>query len=1335
MINSPQDQFTEAKEQPVDFRAIAQESVTPANTTSGMINSFVRTPPKENTFGEIVSAAFKTENIIGSFLNDRENAALRANMSTIPDPEFNAIKFAQPGDEQYLPWTINSQNEDEYYAKLFKVKDELEQRQIMEENPGTAFLAGFFANVVDPTILLPGGTVYKGAQASWSATKSALSIGLAAAASAGIQEVGLHSSQDVRTMRESAFNIITTGLIGSLIGGVAGNVYGGGLGKLAKSEIATTLDEGLPTPKPVTASRTAVARGLTTVELMPESVGAAKVDIDLIRQSSSFAGGFLANLAIKGVGFDTPMMILATDSFAVSKNIVALTTEHNMLMNKNLPVELGPITGEPINTGGQASTHAIETLINIDKGAFENAILDYHNTFLEYSGIKPGTFLAPERAALNKDGMTRPQFGRAVFDEIINPGMQGPVDPFVKKAAESLVNKVFEPMKKAFIEEGIFGPDVSVSTAARYFMRVYNKDLIKSAAGNARFKEAIRPWIVEQNELLKELMPLIETIEKDLAQARGLETRLKNKDKAIEEAGQAYGKSQEERRIILDEAGRELDALHAERNKARQEILDKESTEKNKVSEQINKDINEYHQTLHEAKRPWDMAQYELDEALKGNMKIAGKGEPQLIKNLREKVKNYKKYYEEVKASEDKNRAVAVEIDSARLRAIEIDRKQELLTNPKMKKLLKKIDSVIRRKEKTLKLEKEAKKEYERQKKYLEDTKPEEATSVVEKLEKELENIVPKDSPMRTSEGKIRRVLEDHEFDTVVDNTIDNILGRGEDSLLNPILTRLTGSKPSPMASRTFQIPDHLIADFLLTDPIDVVPMFTNATIPYLHMIRLSKALEQAYPMKPRKVKELGDSTIEYETPFTVDDGRMNLRAQLKEELDYRRLQAGDNEELVHKLEKDWERANKALDDTYDMLLGRYGMGPNVLDGKAAKVAKTINTWNFTRFMGFLGLSALPDLGAIALKNGVFRFLFDGMLPVFKTMKGDAFTKDLLQDMGLALNTYKGMLAKGGMGKEGLLTESGIFSKALNYAATRYGNATLANQWQDFTQFMAARVGLARTLRALDDFATTGKMAAKERTRLNALGIHEAEYKIIHDEWGRIGGKSEGSYWIDFTKWGEDTVEQTNALKSFKAAIYKEVNSTVLEAGGGIGDIPRFFRAPLGSVMFQFKKYFFQATNRLLIPAIQRGDAEAWQGAALMLTMGAMVWYTKGLIRGDEMDLSFENVAINAIDQSGLAAQYGVYYGVLSSFGLGIAPSRYNNVGQVGNVLGPAAGAFGDVAQFINIARDPDRNLTTKNYEKLIRLLPYQNYPPLYRASRALGRNIGLALGAEDSER
>ena len=179
-----------------------------------------------------------------------------------PDPAHNPLNVIRgtPYEERHLDNFLSSQSEGETRSIMRKIDEEDSDRKVLDEAGAAGTIAQLAAGLIDPTILLPAGTIYRGAKGGYSVARSAASVGVAAGLQSTAAEIALQAGQETRTAGQSTAAIASSVLLAGLIGGGASKL----LSNVERTALETALD----------GERVAVAAHAAGVP--PPSVGRAQ---------------------------------------------------------------------------------------------------------------------------------------------------------------------------------------------------------------------------------------------------------------------------------------------------------------------------------------------------------------------------------------------------------------------------------------------------------------------------------------------------------------------------------------------------------------------------------------------------------------------------------------------------------------------------------------------------------------------------------------------------------------------------------------------------------------------------------------------------------------------------------------------------------------------------------------------------------------------------------------------------------------------------------------------------------------------------------------------------
>jgi hypothetical protein len=602
-------------------------------------------------------------------------------------------------------------------------------------------------------------------------------------------------------------------------------------------------------------------------------------------------------------------------------------------------------------------------------------------------------------------------------------------------------------------------------------------------------------------------------------------------------------------------------------------------------------------------------------------------------------------------------------------------------------------------------------------------------------------------------QGRLRKpVLDPDYIRLAAEQTYDRIIGNDIGGPSKAVVNKLN-KRPASAKKRTFMIPQRLAFDWQNQNASEVAERYARAVIPVVRMTEIAHQLgyKSIEDWHNNEISKMNDE-LKFRISGLNKKDRKTVEKAFKEfgnapgseaykiQADLESKSEGVKGKEADKLNKEFKKQEKNITSSFELILGIYGDGPNVHDNSASKYYKAFLNWNYVRLLGFMTLSAIPDIGMHVLTHGPFATLYHGLRPllgdVFGTLKN--MSKDDIQAMGYALETVKGTRLKSMAGHEGLSTQPSFFGRTFDKMVETFGNFTFMNQWNDTQQVIAGTMSINRTLKSIEAWHN-GTITKEEITRLARLGIDKGQYQSIYDMWVKSGkGNEGGTYFANWVTWDPSNHNDRGALEAFKRATAKEIDSVVIVPG--LGDKPLIAHTNLGKLLLQFKSFAFTATNKILFSGIQRrNDANTYWGMATMLGLGAFSYAVTQAVRGnDNIDLSFSKLSREAIDRSGLLGILSEVYNMAEKAGLGFGTqaSRYQSRSLWGALLGPSTGAFDEMFNLVNSIRkaDGEHPLTTKDFEKILRLAPYQNLFYTYYLSRKVSGAVAKKLGFEEAQ-
>ncbi|WP_286167622.1 hypothetical protein [Ochrobactrum sp. 3-3] len=427
--------------------------------------------PQDPSLGETVGAAFRTENIVGSYLSSRGEI----NPYEIDDPSFNAIDYVKD-DPDYAPYVeqfggvFNRKAAD---ALKLQIKREEQDRRTLDAAGINGTIASLAAGVLDlPTVFSVGGGI---AGAGRTIFGTAVRAGVGAGIDATVSEAGLQLTQRTRTGEESAYNI--GGSV--LLGGALGTLVGRYLSNVEASALSRKIEEQgkgfAEADNAVFGNGTARSAGAAAVEQGPTHLK----DEALIKR-------------LWGVRSQDPLIRSQLSDFDSTRQTVRQLAETPLEYAENAH-------GAATEIGG-----SVETRMKMWQAPLADTLQQVDTIYAKYFHNTPDPTgwqrrLAPMRSEMQRitggDKLTFKQFkeevGRAAFsgDEHVVPE--------IAEAAKAY-RQIDEAMKRAAIEARLFPEDIKLEGDVSHLFRMYNKD--KIAAYRSDFARILNDYFITKRD-------------------------------------------------------------------------------------------------------------------------------------------------------------------------------------------------------------------------------------------------------------------------------------------------------------------------------------------------------------------------------------------------------------------------------------------------------------------------------------------------------------------------------------------------------------------------------------------------------------------------------------------------------------------------------------------------------------------------------------------------------------------------------------------------------------------------------------------------------------------
>ncbi|TPW78669.1 hypothetical protein DL505_10600 [Providencia stuartii] len=520
--------------------------------------------------------------------------------------------------------------------------------------------------------------------------------------------------------------------------------------------------------------------------------------------------------------------------------------------------------------------------------------------------------------------------------------------------------------------------------------------------------------------------------------------------------------------------------------------------------------------------------------------------------------------------------------------------------------------------------------------------------------------------------------LEREEIEAAADDIVNKIIGAPSGIVPSELIPDGLTKRAGFTKSRTLNIPDERIKDFLESDVNYVMENYIRQVAP--------------------------------EIELTAKFGRVDMDGQIKAITeDYNKLiaDAATPKERA-KLEKRREADLRDIRAMRDRLLGTYGApkDPSSFFVRAGRVARHVN---FLRLLGGMTISSLPDMARLIMQHGLRSALkpLGKMLTDISAMK---IAKADLREMGIGLEYALSSRSKVIADLNDPYARRTFLERGLEWSSQKFGNFTLMNQWTDTLKMASGVITQSKILRAAQEIASGKELSKKEIRKLAHIGIDKSMLERIAQQYSKHGEDLDGMLTGHSHLWDDRVVRET-----FQAAVLKDVRTTVITPG--IGDAPLMMSSELGKIVMQFKTFFFATHNRSLVSGIQSGDASFYYGALLQISLGSLVYVLKSMLAGREINAEPANLVKEGLDWSGMMGWLGEpnnllenlsggSYGMSAMFG-GPPASRYQSRNGIGALLGPTFDLGGDIQNIT--AGVMNGEFDDREVRSVRKLLPFQN--------------------------
>lgn len=479
---------------------------------------------------------------------------------------------------------------------------------------------------------------------------------------------------------------------------------------------------------------------------------------------------------------------------------------------------------------------------------------------------------------------------------------------------------------------------------------------------------------------------------------------------------------------------------------------------------------------------------------------------------------------------------------------------------------------------------------------------------------------------------KFRDVYNNHlERENHAKAYYDTIMNQTPEDTIAQIMGRMTGNQAeNHLKQRSINMPDQLLYDNKFMTK-DLMAKLNNYSIylarrthlkntfkdvthnggiePLIEKLQIEyqnkrEPIDSAITTKQTRLSEIDEMAKKGELSATVESERKALKSDIK--------QLG---KLVDKETSQFNNAKNYMNNMYERMMGIRQRT------KAEHITRSIIT-TFTAManLHFLAATQIADLGSVGLQHGVWPFIRDGAYPIIQSLGGMLKTKDSEAFRKTAPSLHLGLqdVLNHGADKNFAMeaqpyANMGRIVSGLEKLAHFSANMDLTTHLDNGLQRLTGSVTQAEFMRILHD-AANGTMSAKDSEYLRKYGIDPTIWapRMVQAYKDAGGFKTAlGGYQSNFWQWPD-----MEAANVFSDAVFKSIQNTIFTRG--LGDSPFWADNMLGMIFHTFTGWGYASVNRLLIPTMQRPDAEKMLGVVFSMSMGSLVSPVRRMARGED---------------------------------------------------------------------------------------------------------------------
>lgn len=344
-----------------------------------------------------------------------------------------------------------------------------------------------------------------------------------------------------------------------------------------------------------------------------------------------------------------------------------------------------------------------------------------------------------------------------------------------------------------------------------------------------------------------------------------------------------------------------------------------------------------------------------------------------------------------------------------------------------------------------------------------------------------------------------------------------------------------------------------------------------------------------------------------------------------------------------------------------------------------------LSTYTTTHMLGGQIISSSTDAFYGVAKLGFQDTFQYGFMPMMKELATWDFTlaknadkeaKQLGLVIDIMINDGLHALMNGG---DSVLAGATRVQKINNTIRNTYSKMTGIEYHDRFNTNWILTTASSKLGNFLDDYKA-GNLHPDDLQFLNQMGLAEHHLEGIYNQFKRYAVKGHGVTIPMLSDWPETTANEVLYKQLTEQALQNIVRSVILRPSQA--EMPyMMLSSRFGKLWGMFKSFTAAGSHRILIGVGQ--NKQSWRIPAIMsiISMGAMQSIIKSKIKGEEPDLSIDNLVAQGIARSGVLPLF--YDQLLSASPWSGYKGKYGDSNFINTMVGPGLGQSIDLARLL----------------------------------------------------